>query len=419
MVATDVAADDAAVRSFVLAGSASQPSRTRIDRSPMPRFVRSPRFWVIAVLLVAVGVAAGMAVRGGAPKPATTDKDKSVATLEFGAGDLTSLSTRPIARSLAVSGSLVAVNQAVVKAKVAVEVRAILVREGDRVSAGQVIAKLDTVDLVSKVDQMTGARDAARAQYDIAEKNRTTNGSLLEKHFISQNAFDNVSSLSSANRATLEAAEAQLRMAQKALRDATVIAPIDGIVSRKSAQVGEKTSIDAPLFTIVDLDSIEMQAIVPAGEVADLTRAMTATLTVDGMEGRSFDAKINRINPATEPGTRSIVVFLTVPNPDHLLKSGMFANGSIRMAAGAPRPTLPLVAVQSEAGMPVVWTIEDGKLTRRTVVLGARDDTTGIVEIKSGVPPDTPVLASRFDNVKEGGPAIAKLTATTAQAAKS
>jgi RND family efflux transporter MFP subunit len=381
----------------------------------MPRFVRSPRFWVLAILLAAVAVAVSSRGTPKATTPASTDKP--VATLEFGASDLTSLSMRPVARSLAVSGSLVAVNQAVVKAKVAVEVRAILVREGDRVSAGQVIAKLDTVDLVSKVDQMTGARDAAKAQYDIAEKNRTTNGSLLEKHFISQNAFDNVSSLSSANRATLEAADAQLRMAQKALRDATVVAPIDGIVSRKSAQIGEKTSIDAPLFTIVDLDSIEMQAIVPAGEVADLTRGMPATLTVDGMDGRTFDAKINRINPATEPGTRSIVVFLTVPNPDHLLKSGMFANGAIRMAAGTPRPTLPLVAIQNEAGVPIVWTIERGKLTRRTVVLGMRDEAAAIVEIKSGVPPDTPVLASKFDNVKEGGPAVAKVDASTAQAA--
>ncbi len=352
--------------------------------------------------------------RGSTPKSATDDK--KTPTLEFAAGDLTSIASRPIARSLAVSGSLVAVNQAVVKAKVAVEVRSILIREGDRVSAGQVIAKLDTVDLVTRLDQQTGAREAIRAQYEIAEKNRTTNASLLEKKFISQNAFDNVASLSSANRAQLDAAEAQVRLAQKALRDATVVSPIDGIVARKNAQVGEKTSIDAPLFSIVDLDSIEMQAIVPAGEVAALEKGMRAGLSVDGMPDRTFEATVNRINPATEPGTRSIVVFLTVPNPDHVLKSGMFANGNIRLAASVPKPTLPLAAIQSDAGVPIVWTIEGGKLARRTAVLGARDDASGYVEIKSGVPADTPVLASKFDNLKEGGPAIAKIKASTAQA---
>lgn len=381
----------------------------------MRRLLRSRRTWitVLVVLLVAGGV-----VASGRGSTKTDNKDKPAPTLQFGGSDLTSIASRPIARSLAVSGSLVAVNQATVKAKVAVEVRSILIREGDRVSAGQTIAKLDTVDLATRLEQQTGARDAMLAQYEIAEKNRTTNASLLEKKFISQNAFDNVASLSSANRAQLEAAEAQVRLAQKALRDATVVSPIDGIVAKKYAQVGEKTSIDAPLFNVVDLDSIELQAIVPAGEVAALGKGMHATLSVDGMDNRAFDATVSRINPATEPGTRSIVVFLTVPNGDHVLKSGMFANGTIRLAAGVPKPTLPIAAIQSEAGVPVVWTIEDGKLTRRTVVLGVRDDASGFVEIKSGVPFDTPVLASKFDNLKEGGPAIAKVAAATAQAAK-
>ncbi len=184
-------------------------------------------------------------------------------------------------------------------------------------------------------------------------------------------------------------------------------------------QVGEKTSIDSPLFSIVDLDSIELQALVPAGEVASLAKGMQAMLAVDGMPERGFAAIVNRISPATEPGTRSIVVFLAVPNRDHVLKSGMFANGSIRLATGEPRPTLPLAAIQSEAGQPIVWTIEDGKLTRRTVTLGVRDEAAARVEIRSGVASGTPVLASRFDAVKEGAPAVAKLELTSsAQAAK-
>ena len=380
----------------------------------MRRLLRSRLTWILVLAVVLIG--GGVVASGRGTK--TDNRDKPAPTLQFGGSDLTSIASRPVARSLAVSGSLVAVNQATVKAKVAVEVRSILIREGDRVAAGQTIARLDTVDLATRLDQQTGARDAMRAQYDIAEKNRTTNASLLEKRFISQNAFDNVASLSSANRASLEAAEAQVRLAQKALRDATVVSPIDGIVSKKYAQVGEKTSIDAPLFNVVDLDSIELQSIVPAGEVAALGKGMHATLSVDGMDARAVDATVNRINPATEPGTRSIVVFLTVPNGDHVLKSGMFANGTIRLAAGVPKPTLPIAAVQSEAGVPVVWTIEDGRLTRRTVVLGVRDDASGYVEVRSGVPLDTPVLASKFDNLREGGPAVAKVAASNAQAAK-
>jgi len=379
--------------------------------------LRSRRFWVIVVIVLVIGTGGVLTFgRGSATKAALAPKP--VAALQFGPGDLTRVQSKPVERMLAVQGSLVAVNQTIVKAKVAVEVRAIMVREGDHVEAGQVIAKLDTVDLQSRLEQAEGTRDAALAQYQMAEKNRSTNESLLEKRFISQNAFDNFASLSASNRATMEAADAQVRLAQKALRDATVIAPISGIVSRKNAQIGEKTSIDAPLFTIVDLDSIEMQAIVPAGEVGELAKGMSANVVVEGMPDRTFAARINRINPATEPGTRSIVVFFTVPNPDHLLKSGMYGNGSVRLAASTPRPTLPLTAIQTEAGLPLVWTIEDGKLTRRLVVLGERDDATGIVEIKSGVPPGVPVLASKFDNVKEGSPAVAMGPSSIEQAAK-
>ncbi len=384
----------------------------------MPRLLRSLRFWIIALVVVVIagGGAAFLSGRAGVSKAAMPKK--AAPPLEFSAGDLTMISNQSVARSLPISGSLVAVNQATVRAKVAVEVRSILVREGDHVNAGQVIARLDTVDLATRLDQSTGARDASRAQYEIAEKNRVTNQSLLERKFISQNAFDNVASLSSANRASLDAADAQVRLAQKALRDATVTAPIAGIVARKNVQVGEKTQVDAPLFAIVDLDSIELQAMVPAGEVAAIDRGMRATLAVDGMPGRAFDATVNRINPATEPGTRSIVVFLTVPNQDYVLKSGMFANGTIRLAAAQPRPALPASAIQSDAGQPVVWTIEGGKLARRTIALGARDEASGMVEITSGLPANTPVLASKFDNLKEGAEAIAKAGAAPAPAAQ-
>ena len=188
---------------------------------------------------------------------------------------------------------------------------------------------------------------------------------------------------------------------------------------------GEKTGGVGPVVAVVDLDSIGRRAIVPAGEVGALEKGMRATLAVDGMPERAFDATVNRINPATEPGNRSIVVFLTVPNQGHLLKSGMFANGTIRLAAAAPRPALPATAIQSDAGQPIVWTIESGKLTRRTIALGVRDDATGMVEIKSGVPANTPVLASKFDSLKEGAEAVAKTAAASipapqplAQAAK-
>jgi RND family efflux transporter MFP subunit len=320
-------------------------------------------------------------------------------------------------QSLAVNGNLDARSQAVVKAKQAVDIVSISVREGDPVRAGQRLAQLDTADLKARLSEKLSARDSAKAQFDLAEKNRSTNRTLLEKHFISQNAFDSTDSAFKANRASLEAAEAEVQLAQIALDQTSVTAPVAGIVAKRYLKVGEKASVDAPLFTIVDLDSLELDALVPAAEVAQLRRGQSAALSVDGFPGKTFEAVLDRISPATEPGTRSILVFFSVRNPDHVLKSGMFAEGMLDLGQSAPVPALPATAIQIDGGQSVVWSIEANALTRRPVQLGHRDTQAGLVEVTNGLPGTVPVLATKFDNLREGQPAII-VDAATPPAAK-
>jgi hypothetical protein len=95
----------------------------------------------------------------------------------------------------------------------------------------------------------------------------------------------------------------------------------------------------------------------------------------------------------------------------------MFASGRIQLAAGAPVPTRPAAAIRNEAGQTYVWTIEGGKLIRRNVVLGRRDEATALVEIKTTLPPQAAVLASRFDNLKDGAPAMLRSAASPKPAA--
>jgi multidrug efflux pump subunit AcrA (membrane-fusion protein) len=106
-----------------------------------------------------------------------------------------------------------------------------------------------------------------------------------------------------------------------------------------------------------------------------------------------------------------IVNNVGIPNSDGSLRGGMFATGRIALAADAPVPTLPHAAVRSEAGQSYVWTIEGGKLTRRIVIVGRRDDSAGIVEVKTALPAGAKVLAARFDNLKDGAPAIVRAPA--------
>ena len=360
----------------------------------------------LAVLAVAGAVGGSVALR--AAKTAADAAAKAPVTLEFEPGDVARVEARALARWLPVSGALQPVNQATVKANVTGDVRHIAVREGEAVGAGQVLARIDTADLEARLAERVGALESAKAQLAMADKNRASSQTLLRQNFISQNAFDNSESSYSVANGTVQSAQAQVQLAQNALRDAVVIAPLAGIVAKRHVQPGEKVAFDSPVVTVVDLKEMELQAAVPSVDVPALAIGMPVDLTIDGFGERRFSGRIERINPATEAGTRAILVYVGIPNADRSLRGGMFATGRIALAVDAPVPTLPQSAIRTEAGQTFVWTIDAGKLVRRIVVVGRRDDEAGRVEVKTALPAGAPILAARFDNLKDGAPAIVR-----------
>jgi len=365
------------------------------------------RHWIgfVAALCIVGAAAASVALR--ASKAAKEDKATPV-TLEFAAADVAFVEPRSLTRWLPLSGTLQPIDQTTVKAKVSGEVRQVTVREGEAVKSGQLIVRFDTADLEAKLTDRIGALESSRAQLALAEKQRTQNQLLLKQNFISQTAYDTAESNLSVTQGTLKSNEAQVQLARNALRDAVVMAPLSGTVAKRHVQPGEKVSFDAPLVTIVDLSRLELQAMVPANDVPELRIGMTVDLAIDGFGERHFKGTIERINPTTEAGTRAILVFIHIPNPDAALRGGMFGTGKVTLDAGAPVPTLPAISIRTEAGQTFVWTVEDRKLTRRIVTVGRRDDAAGRVEIKNALPAKVPVLAAPFDNLKAGLPALVR-----------
>ena len=367
----------------------------------MPSSLR--RRWLLAILIAAgLGIGGFVGVKAMRPAP---KKDNAPVALEFVASDVTLVEMRSIAQRLPLSGTLQPREQAVVKAKVAGEVRQAVLREGQAVKAGQLLAQIDSPDLRARVSEKQANLDGIRAQLAMAEKNRSTNQALLKRGFISQNAYDNIESTMTIQREAVRSSEAQLVMANNALVEAQARAPIAGIVARQHARSGEKVGADAPLYTIVDLRQMELQALVPASDIGAVKVGSPVRFTVDGFEGKRFTGRVERINPSAEPGSRSITVYVTVPNPDQLLRGGSFASGSLELVASASRPTLPLSAIRSENGQNFVWMIDGGKLARRAVVLGRRDESAGLVQLAEALPA-LPVVAARVDGLREGNPAI-------------
>jgi len=367
----------------------------------MPR--RHKYWWaLVAIALLAGGVA--LSKKRARPAPAAPAA-ASAAVLEFLPADLATAEARELRQTMALTGSLRALQQAAVKARVAGQVRDVMVREGETVAAGQVLVNMDVAEYQARVDQARGALDAARGQLDIAATTRDNNQALLARGFISKNAYTTAASQYEIARANADSARGALDAAQKSLADTVIRSPIAGQVSARTVEPGEKVSPDNRLFDIVDLRQLELAAPVPAAEILRVALGQTVEVSVEGMPG-AVPGTVVRINPATQSGSRSIMVYIRVDNPQGLLRAGMFAEAQLTLAAKAEALTLPQSALQGLAGEPYVYAVEDGRLTQKAVTLGlrGRDANGPAVEITGGLAPGARVVRNNLGNLPLGAP---------------
>jgi RND family efflux transporter MFP subunit len=288
------------------------------------------------------------------------------------------------------------------------------VREGEKVAQGQLLAEIDTADLLARLDAQVATLEEAKARLTIAVKNRDNAQQLRTQGFISQNAYDTTQSSFEAAAAAAKSADAQVRLARNAMNDALVRSPIDGIVATRMVNPGERASVDGALFAIVDLARMEVEAPVPASEIPGVRPGQAAALRVDGFGERVFAGKLERINPTTEQASRAITVYLSVSNRDGALRGGMFAKGSLILDEGENAPAVPVTAVREEAGQSFVFTLEKGKIGRRAVTLGRRVEEAGLVQVRSGLEAGETVVRSRATGLKAGTPAVLKDAAAPA-----
>jgi RND family efflux transporter MFP subunit len=332
--------------------------------------------------------------------------------MEFLASEVVTIEPAELRQVMQLTGTLRAVDQVTVKAKVAAEVRAVMVREGESVKAGQVLVKLDTSEYEARVAQARGNLNNARAQMEIATKTRDNNLALVEKGFISKNAFDNSASQYAAAKASVDSAQGALDIVLKSLNDTVSRAPISGLVSVRHVQPGEKIATDSRLLEIVNLQQLEMEAAVPSSEISKAAIGQKVELRIEGLSQR-FDGKVVRINPATQAGSRSISVYVQVANPQNLLRVGMFADGRLLLSSKAGVVALPQSAVRKVNGGSFVFAIVNNKIERLPVTLGG----TGLVgddhhiEITSGLEFGAQVIRTDMGNLTPGTPV--RVNATT------
>ncbi len=384
---------------------------------PTPLLRRKFLWLASAAVLLIAGAGGFVLLKNSNTKASESNKkDATPVTLEFAAGDIAMVQVQPLARTVALSGSLAPLTQALVKSTVAGEIRSVLVREGESVQKGDVLAEIDTTDARSRLEAAQAEQTERRSRLSIAERNRDTNQALLKQNFISQSAYDQTQSTFQGSEAAVQWSDAQVKLAKKAIEDAVVRAPISGRVAKRFVNPGERVTPDGPIVNIVDLSRLELEATVPASDVASLAIGQAVRFQVEGFGERQFEGRVERINPIAEAASRSIKLFVSVRNSDGSLRGGMFADGTVTLSQSKAVTVIPSSAVFEEAGQSYVWALDDGKLAKRAVSLGLKDESSGMVEVLSGLNAGLPVVRIRMNGLKVGAPAKLR-TAPVAPAA--
>ena len=359
---------------------------------------------VIALLVLAIGFAvvralgARKAQQAVAAEAATAAKTQTV--VELAASDVLVARSRDLAQGLPISGALRAANSAVVKARVAGELQGLTVREGDTVKAGQQLARVDSAEYVARVNQAQRQADAAKSQIDIAQRSYDNNKALVDQGFISKTALDTSWATLESAQANHKAALAGVDVTRKALDDTVLRAPISGVVSQRLTQPGERVGIDAKVLEIVDLSRLELEATLSASDSLLVRVGQSASLQVEG-SATPVAARVVRINPSAQAGSRSVLAYLALDNSAGL-RQGLFAQGTL----GTARATGLAVAesaVRSDKPVPYVQVIEGGKVAHKPVTLGARGESDGLPMVAlTGVADGAQVLAGSVGPLRQG-----------------
>ena len=259
--------------------------------------------------------------------------------------------------------------EADVIAKVAGEVREILVEEGMDVSQDQVLARLDG-------DMLRLELSESEARLRKLQRDYERNVDLQEKGLISSGDFDKI-------RYEMEALEASYNLAKLELDYTQIRAPIDGVVSERYAKIGNTIAVGDPLFRVTSLDPLVAYVHVPEREYRNIKEGQLAGIEIDALQAQPVVASVTRVSPIVDPATGTFKITIEITDPERRIKPGMFGRVGIVYDRHENALQVPRSAILEEDGQTSVFVVVDGKATRKTVTTGYSDK--GMVEIVTGI----------------------------------
>ncbi|HEY7472527.1 MAG TPA: efflux RND transporter periplasmic adaptor subunit [Gemmatimonadota bacterium] len=311
--------------------------------------------------------------------------------------------TGSIAREVEVSGVVEPIRTVSVNSQLATTVRAVLVEEGDRVSTGTVLARLEDAELAVDLEAARAALEAARAAFERAEQ-------LREREVITLPEYER-------ERTALAAAEAAERRLETRVGYATVRSPITGVVTAKLVEAGDVVGAQTPLFEIADVSTLVVPIGVSELDVGRLSPGDTIQVSLDALPDRPLRGRIRRVFPAADPATRLVPVEVALEAGSQA-RPGYLARVRLRLDERQDVALVPAGAILTGAGGgESAFVVEGGKALRREIETGLVSE--GRVEIVRGLSPGEAVVVAGGSSLREGSAVRIVGESTTETAADS
>ena len=348
----------------------------------------------IAAVLAALVSLAGC--RGDEPAPAAAPAAVPVAPEDVARVVREQIQTGP-----RVAGSLDAGERADVRAEAGGRVLEVGAEIGQRVEEGALLARIEARAQADAVRAARAAVRAAEEELAVARREVERTRALVAGGALPRRDIERAESAATAAQARVREARAGLASASSQLADATVRAPMDGVVSAAPVRQGDVVAPGAPLFTIIDPSTIRLEASVPSEDVAAVKVGTPVLFEVRGYPEQRFRGRITRVAPAADPVTRQIPILVEIPNEAGALVAGLFADG--RVVSGRREAlVVPLAAVDRSGEVAAVARIAGGVVERVAVQLGIEDPAAEQAEVVSGLEEGDRVLLRSASRLSPG-----------------
>jgi RND family efflux transporter MFP subunit len=344
------------------------------------RRMKKRRILIITICVVVIGIVLGIVFTRGASREAP------LTTVLVTRGD--------IVKTVLADGSLVMPNKAYLSFGATGTVTEVLVAEGDNVTEGQVLARLDAPSLESSIETAElgvelaeeGVK-AARAQYEIAQIN-LDEGVLGQSEDVLELQVDIARASWETAKLNLEIAEFSLESAELNLEKAVIVAPFDGVVTDISITEGKEIStatLATPAISLVDTSEIEMRGFIDEIDIAMVQLGQEANIILDALPDEEVKGEVAFISPVgiTLAGVVSYDTTITLKNPVAELRDGMSATAEIIIERHDDVLSIPNRYIRGTTENPIVVVLVDGQQEQKEITLGLSDGIN--TEILSGL----------------------------------